>query len=165
MPTNIQLITDTVPYPDSLYVDRLRKFLNDTVELNVLEQVQECTDIDLYHYIQDTLDEINYEFEPASTYTIQSFPSWNTIKFGATLQFLFSKGILSARNTLTYNDSGGVTVQDYDRYGRYMAFYNMLVNKYLRGVQSVKRASNIDSCYGGVASEYSVLHNDDLYDE
>jgi len=165
MPTNIQLTTDYIPYSDNLYVQRLRKFLNDTAELNVLEEVQECTDIDLYHYIQDALDEINYTFEPASSYTIQNFPSWNTIKFGATLQFLLAKGILSARNTLTYNDSGGVTVQDYDRYGRYMAFYNMIINKYLREVQSIKRSLNIDSCYGGVSSEYSVLHNDNLYDD
>ena len=164
MPTNIQLTTEYIPYGDNLYVQRLRKFLNDTAELNTLEVVEECTNVDLYHYIQDSLDEINYEFTPASSYTIASFPSWNTLKIGATLQFLVSKGILSARNTLTYNDSGGVTVSDYDRYGRYMAYYNMLVTKYMRGVQSIKVSSNIDSCYGGVASEYSVLHNDDLQD-
>lgn len=165
MPTNTQLTTDYIPYSDNLYVQRLRKFLNDTAELNELREVEECTDVDLYHYIQDTLDEINYEFPPTSSYTIQNFPSWNTLKFGSTLQFLISKGILSARNTLTYNDSGGVTVHDYDVYGRYINFYNVLVNKYMRGLRSIKTSANIDACYGGVASEYSALHNDNLYDD
>ena len=164
MPTEDQLNTETIPAADDIYVQRLRKFINDTVALNTLEVVEECTDLILYHYIQDALDEINYEFTPNTSYTIQNFPSWNTIKFGATLQFLTSKGILSARNTLTYNDSGGVTVSDYDRYGRYMAYYNMLVSKYMRSVQSIKVSANIDNCYGGVASEYSVLHNDNLMD-
>lgn len=79
---------------------------------------------------------------------------------GATLQYLTSKGILSARNTLTYRDGGGVTVQDMDRYGRYINYYNILVNKFLRGVTNMKLGANIDAAFGGVPSEYGLESKD-----
>ena len=75
--------------------------------------------------------------------------------------YLTSKGILSARNTITYRDGGGVTVQDYDRYGRYINYYNILINKYVRGVSNMKLGSNIESAYGGVDSEYGIESGED----
>jgi len=68
MPTRSDLITNYISFDDQLFVDRLRKWLNDTAELNVLEEVQESTDEQLHHALQDTLDEINYEFSPSSNY-------------------------------------------------------------------------------------------------
>jgi hypothetical protein len=136
-------------------IDKLRKFLNDTVELNVLNGAEESSDDYLRSAIEDALEEINEEFEPETSWTIDSIPSWNALKFGATIQILIGKGILSARNMLTYSDAGGVSVSDYDKYGRYINYFNVLINKYLRSVQSIKRTHNIDQCYGEVASEYS----------
>lgn len=83
------------------------------------------------------------------------------MKYGAVLQVLTSKGIISSRNTLTYNDGGGVTVQDMDKYGRYINYYNVLINKYVRGLQALKLGSNVDDAYGGVGSEYGLLSNND----
>ena len=70
---------------------------------------------------------------------------------------LTGQGILSARNTLTYNDTGGVTVQDFDVYGRYINYFNILINKYRQHLIDFKRNINIDGCYGGVSSEYGSL--------
>ena len=158
MPSKSQLNTDVIPHNDQTYVNRLRKFLNDTAALNTLDGAQEAEDIDLYHYIQDALDEINYEYPPTTVIysKISDVHSWNVLKMGATLQYLTSKGILSSRNTLTYRDGGGVTVQDMDRYGRYINYYNILINKYLRGVTNMKLGANIEAAYGGVASEYGT---------
>jgi hypothetical protein len=76
MPSKLQLQVDLIPYQDQLYVNRLRTYLNDTVEKNILEGVEESTDIELYHAIQDTIDEINYEFSPATNYSeISDIPS------------------------------------------------------------------------------------------
>ncbi len=155
-----------IPYEDQLYVDRLRKFLGDTAELNVLDEVKESTDIELHHAIQDTIDEINYEFLPGTEYKkISEVPSWNLVKLGATLQILTSKGILSSRNTLTYQDSGGVTVQDFDKYGRYINYYNILINRYVRGVTNMKLGKNVEGAYGGVDSEYGPSDGWDIYDD
>ena len=46
MPNKSQLSTEIIPYNDQLYVNRLRKFLNDTAALNTLDGVQEAADID-----------------------------------------------------------------------------------------------------------------------
>ena len=163
MPSKTQLNTEIIPHGDQIYVNRLRKFINDTAALNTLDKDVEVSDIDLYHYIHDALDELNYEYPPTSINyaTIQAVPSWNILKMGATLMYLTSKGILSARNTITYRDGGGVTVQDYDRYGRYINYYNILINKYVRGVSNMKLGSNIESAYGGVDSEYGIESGED----
>ncbi len=151
-----QLGIDAVPENDQVYVDRLRKFLQDTAELNILEQVIESTDLELYNALQDALDEINNEIGIRTNFTNFSDIPWNILKIGATLQILTMKGILSARNTLTYNDAGGVTVQNYDKYGRYINYYNLLLNKYMRSVGNFKLDINLNSCWGGLHSDYST---------
>lgn len=155
MPTQLQLLTDYIPFDEKLYVDRLRRFLGDTAALNVLDGAEESNDRFLYEAMQDALIEINEDFEPETSWTITDIPSWNALKLGSTIQVLTGKGILSARNMLTYSDAGGISVSDYDRYGRYINYYNVLINKYIRSVQSMKRRYNVDQCYGEVASEYS----------
>ena len=149
-----QLIGATISFEEQLYVDRVRKFLGDFAANNKLDGVQECDDQDIYDAMIDTLDEINYEFLPTSDYKFGTCPSFNLLKLGAVLQILTSKGILSARNTLTFSDSGGVTVQDMDKDGRYINYFNVLIAKYQRGVQNMKVGQNIDDAYGEVHSEY-----------
>jgi len=161
MPTNIELtVPDLIPYDGQLYVDRLRRFLNDTVIANVLEGVEESDDTTLYEAIRDSMDEINLEFLPATTYTsISQFP-WPLLKLGATLQVLIGKGILSARNQLTFNDTGGITVSDYDKYGRYINIFNVLIAKYQRGIRMWKLTANIENAYGDIPSEYRDIGSD-----
>jgi hypothetical protein len=142
---------------------KLRRFLNDTPDLNKLDRTAECTDEDLNDYIKDALIEINVEFPPKTTFKISdvmfepgddsgAVVPWNLVKIGATLQFLTSKGILSARNMLTYSDTGGIQVTDFDRYGRYINYFNVLVQKYVLGVENFKKSWNISQLYGGVYS-------------
>lgn len=149
-----KLIGGTISFDEQLYVDRVRKFLGDFATSNKLDAVQESDDQDIYDAMIDTLDEINFEYLPTSNYTFETVPSFNLLKLGATLQILTSKGILSSRNTLTYTDSGGVTVQDMDKYGRYINYFNVLIAKYQRGVQNMKVGQNVDDAWGGVHSEY-----------
>lgn len=140
---------------------KLRRFLNDTPELNRLDQVAECSDEDLNDYIYDTIDEINLMFPPQSNFKVLnvtltpgdngSLP-WSLVKLGATLQFLTSKGILSSRNMLTYTDTGGIQVSDYDRYGRYLNYFNVLIQKYVQGVTNFKVSWNAAQAFGGVYS-------------
>lgn len=152
-------------HPDAIYIKLLRRFLNDDENLNILEGVKESTDRDLYDALLTALDEINNSFTPATNYSsFDNLPNWGMLQLGATLQILTSKGILSSRNTLTYRDSGGVTVQDYDKYGRYINYFNILYNKYMSAVRGWKMSMNISSAYGGsdgtgVPSEYG-----DYYD-
>lgn len=149
-----------VPEKYQKHVNRLRAFLQDTTELNELLEGQESTDLDLYRAIIDTWQEINFSFEPTTLFydTIEAIPNWGVLQLGATLQILVSKGILSGRNMISYNDSGGVQVKDTDTYGRYMALFNMLISKYHRQAQAMKRGTNMDGAYGGVYSPYNDIN-------
>jgi hypothetical protein len=137
--------------------------MRDTAELNVLEGVQESTDIQLHHALLDTIDDINYGMDPplSTIFTISSLASndlpWVLVKDGAALKVLTSAGILNSRNTLTYNDAGGITIRDMEKHGRYINYYNVLYGKHIRGVTNFKRRRNIAACFGGVSSEYGDL--------
>lgn len=149
---------ESVPSEHQKYVDRLRSFLSDTEDLNDLLGEKESTDLELYNNIIDTWDQINNEYDPTDLHIkeLNKIP-WSILQTGATLQVLTSKGILSARNMITYNDSGGITVKDTDVYGRYIALFNMLINKYRRSVIGFKRNLNMNGGYGGEESEYSNI--------
>lgn len=152
------LIVESVPTDDEDFVKRTRVFIQDTAEKNDLEGVEESSDIEIYYALQNTLDELSYEFGPHDMIfdTFKQVPL-NILQTGAMLNLLVSKGLVSARNTLTYNDQGGITVQDNDKYGRYTVFYNMVINRYRNAAQGWKRSKNINGCYGGVHSEYLNL--------
>lgn len=144
-----------VPAEDQPYVNRFRRWIQDTEKLNRLEAIQESDDLELYEALLSTMDEINWEFTPTTEYeNFSDIPSFHMLAIGGLLKILTMKGILSARNTLTYRDGGGVTVQDYDRYGRYTNYFNLLLNKYMRAIQGWKTQVNVESCFGGVHSDY-----------
>lgn len=147
---------ETIPAADRPYVNRLRRFLQDQDVLNTLDQAQESTNVDLYFALQDALDEINVTGQVTS-YTSFSHVPWSLLKLGGVLNILVSQGILSARNQLTYNDTGGIQVSDIDKYGRYVNWFNVLINKYQRGIIQWKITKNVDDAYGEIPSEYVEL--------
>ena len=144
-----------VPQEYTKMVSRLRGFLDDTVKQNDLEGVQESTDEELFTALEDCWDDVNYGFTPIDlTFgSIKEIP-WSILRVGATLSVLESKGICSARNTLTYNDAGGITIKDQDKFGRYTVWYNTLLSEHRRRVQNWKRHANLNGAYGGIPSEY-----------
>lgn len=147
----------TISSGDKILVDKLRDFLRDRAELNTLLEREESTDQDLYQYLLDGMDYINSEVGFQTSYTISSFPSWKILRDAATMQMLLSAGIGSARNTLTYNDSGGITVQDSDVYGRYVNYYNMLTNVVRTAVTNFKVQYNLENGFSGVESAFSTV--------
>ncbi len=146
-----------VPEAYRLQVEKLRDYLRDRPELNKLLEDQESTDSDLYQALLDGLDYINYEVGYTTSYTLADFPSWKIIRDAAVLDILMSAGIGSARNTLTFNDGGGIMSQDSDVYGRYMAYYNQLVVKVQQAVQNLKMTKNIENGFGGSESAYGAI--------
>jgi len=146
----------TIPSSDRPYIYRLRRFLNDTEVYNELTNSEESSNLALYEALQDALDEINSTGN-TTYYTTFSQVPWNLLKIGAALNVLASQGILSARNQLSYNDSGGIQVTDFDKYGRYINWFNVLVSKYIRGITQWKLSKNVEDAYGGVPSEYRDL--------
>lgn len=147
---------NTIPAASRPYVDRLRRFLQDQDILNTLDQVQESTNVDLYFALQDALDEINVTSN-VTDFTAFSEVPWSILKIGGMLNILISQGVLSARNQLTYNDSGGIQVSDLDKYGRYVNLFNTMVVKFQRSIIAWKINKNVDDAYGEIPSEYADL--------
>jgi hypothetical protein len=150
-------IFETAVVPeDQPVVNVFRRSIRDDANLNRLEKVQESEDLDLYYALLTAASEIRTEVNGIiEINSLRDIP-WNILQQGALLKLLTTLGILSARNMLTYQDAGGVTVQDYDRYGRYINYFNVLINGYWRSVMSWKTQENINNCFGGVPSEYSL---------
>lgn len=148
--------------------NKLRDFLKDKEALNILEGVKENTDDDLIDYIKTTLIDINNTGFKTSfgLKDIASEPEdagaipWHLVKLGATLECLTSNGILSSRNTLTFSDAGNVTVQDFDKFGRFINYYNVLISKYMNGIQLLKMRINITNAYSG---SHSPMQYDSYY--
>lgn len=155
MALSVNFDGNSVPNEYQSRVDRLRDFLDDTIAQNDLEGIEESTDLELYFALEDTWDEINFSFDPPDLNfdTISAIP-WGLLKMGAVLNVLTSKGLGSARNTLTYNDAGGITIKDQDKFGRYTVWFNTLLSEYRRRVAGWKRSQNISGGYGGSHSEY-----------
>jgi len=138
-----------------------RRFVGDLPQLNELDQRIESSDEEMIDYIKDTLNDINIAYEPKTHWQLKDIlvepgencrVPWNVVKTGALLQLLTAKGVLDARNYLTYSDAGGVTVTNHDRWGRYINYFNVLVNKYVNGVRTIKIRENVELCYGGLGS-------------
>jgi hypothetical protein len=135
---------------------RIRNFNGDKAELNVLIRALETTDEELNDYMQksiDTFNSIGYN----TNYVLSDFPNKGLLIDGTVIQILMGKGILSARNILTYRDEGGVVVTDFDTYGRYVNLFNVYINKYMQQVVDIKRSINIDGAYGSISSPMDYL--------
>lgn len=146
----------------------LRRYLNDTPQLNELDQDFESTDDELEDYIKDALNDLNLNYDPKTYFKLEhvitepgedGYLPWSTVKMGAVLQLLTAKGLHSARNMLTFSDAGGVQITNHDKWGRYINYYNVLVNKYENSVRQLKIRVNVDSAYGGISSPFAF----DLY--
>jgi len=140
-------------------VIKLRRYINDIAQLNTLDREMESTDDELEDAIKDALIEINTSYEPKTGWALANIivePTdtngavpWTLVKLGAVLQLLTAKGILSARNAISYSDAGGVSVSEMDKWGRYLNYFNTLAAQYERKLIQVKTRENIQQIWGG----------------
>ena len=139
-----------------------RRYLNDIPQLNTLDREMESTDDELEDFIFTAMNNINMNYTPVTTYKLANIVvepgeatagvPWSIVRMGALLELLQIKGIISARNAITYSDAGGVTVAEMDKYGRYLTFLNVLAARYEKAVTTMKIRENITNAFGGVAS-------------
>lgn len=148
---------EEVPEEDLKFVIRLRRDLRDFIAKNELKEIEENSDLELYYSLLNAVSEIKNEV--GTIIELNSFTDipWNILSSGATIDVLENESIRSARNTLSYNDAGGINVQESDVYGRYVNLFNMFQARYQAAVRNWKASKNIESCYGGVHSDYNYL--------
>lgn len=142
----------------------LRRYINDAPQLNELDEDFESTDDELEDFIKQSLNSINMDFAPATRWTLtdvlvepgeDGFIPWSTVRLGAILELLTTKGIGSARNMLTFSDSGGVQISHHDKWGRYINYYNVMRPKFESAVKNIKIRFNTEQAYGGFSSPFA----------
>jgi len=138
------------------YIDNIRTWVEDTVDRNFLEKIQESSDSYIYQSMLDAVDEANNAVLPhiETSWTIDDFPSYSALKYGTLKQVLIGHGIWSARNAVSYNDTGGVQIQAYDKWKNYLNWFNLIEKSWVDRVTGLKKKQNISDCYGSVSSEY-----------
>ena len=100
---------------------KLRAFLRDYEEENVLIDHEESSDANLDLGIELAIEEFNMSppvIDP--TYTIEDFPSPAMLIYGAAIHVLISTGIKYSRNELSFND-GGVSQVIFNKDGKIQA--------------------------------------------
>ena len=137
--------------------DKIRRWISDYADTNILDQVQEVSDTYLDDCFNDALDEVNYEINPRVTtiYTTDTVP-FGILKYGVLKNILLGMGIWSARNRVSYSDTGGVNVKSFDKWETYMPWFDRLERTWETKVGRFKQQQNLDDGWGEVPSEYSL---------
>lgn len=138
------------------YVQRFRQFIKDLSTHNKGEYLRtiENSDSDLRMYLSQAVSDFNNSLFITS-FTHDNFPSETVLFIGALLQLLTSNGIINARCALTYQDAGGIIIQDMDRWGRYAQLFNQYYQYWKNSVTEIKRSWNIENgLVEGIPSDY-----------
>jgi len=137
----------------------LRRFLQDTPELNRLIRKEEISDEDYEICIELAIDDWNATTPHVGTITLESFPSLYLLVLGAGIQALRMAGIYQSRNELNYNALGSsFTRANKTQY--YIIWLNEYKTDYERKKLNYKMAQNVSLGYGGSASEYNLIGYD-----
>lgn len=133
----------------------LRRHVQDNSQANALYENQELTDEVIGQCIDMTLSDFNFH-PPVTSFTVSDMPM-AIIVWGSIIEMLIAAGILNSRNRLIYQ-AGSVQVQVSDKAGEYANWINLLLNKYESSKTKYKYALNLEGCYGGLPSEYSLAN-------
>lgn len=134
----------------------VRRFLRDDPRFNTLLSGFETNDEQLDLCITLALSDWNTTPPLIGFVSTGTHPSGVLLIVGTIIQVLVSAGILQSRNQLNYT-AGGVTVQVSDKAQQYQSWLNLLVAQYENQKNRLKQAINLESCWGGIPSEYAYV--------
>lgn len=138
----------------SLFVQFMRRQMQDSPESNALLGGYELTDITIEQCIQ--MAEMEYNMTPPviTNYTVIDHPAIGLLVYGTMIEMLFSAGVLNSRNRLSYS-AGGVQVNVSDKAGEYGNWIQLLLSRYNQLKLQHKQYLNMNAGYGEVRSEYA----------
>lgn len=137
----------------------LRRFLQDTPELNRLIRKNEIDDEDYEICIELAIDDWNATAPHVGVTTIDSFPSLYLLTLGAAIQALRMAGIYQSRNELNYSALGSsFTRANKTQY--YIQWLSGFLGEWEQKKKDFKIAQNVALGYGGTFSEYLYIGYD-----
>lgn len=138
-----------------LTVEEVQLFLRDRAENNHLLSGTEFSPAVITFSMDLAVDSYN-NMAPRSGETMTSFPSKAILLYGTLWHLFNGQSALLARNTFEYND-GGVQIPVEERFQLYQTLAGMYQASFFEAAKSLKLQLNLDSGWGGVSSEYSIL--------
>lgn len=153
----------TLSQQDALkfFIEQIRLFMQDNIKANKLLGSLEYSDRSVLQAIHMTLSDYNSTGPAAGSLRVEKwveFPSLTLMILGASRELLLSAILLSGRNALNFQDSGGVTLSDQDQWQRYPTFYQMIDQRYQTLKLSVIRTKNMNNGFDSHSSEYSLIN-------
>lgn len=140
----------------AMFAQAMRIFLRDQPNLNTLLSGYETSDQQLVLCVTLALADWNGTPPLIGNVGIRDHPSADLLVKGTLIQVLTSAGLLQSRNDLDYQ-AGGITVRVSNKAGQYQAWLQFLVQSYEMGKKNLKMSLNLESCYGGIPSEYRII--------
>jgi hypothetical protein len=137
-------------------VNDVRNMLRDVCSgQNTLLNDFEFSDGQIVTALHDAVTEFNQAYAIETHYTVRNFP-WRISHMRGACAYLFeiaARGYV--RDHLPYS-SGGVQVDDKNKFSPYQAMASELRNEWRHFVRSKKYELNLDGCYGRLGSDYSA---------
>lgn len=130
----------------------VRVFIKDVPTENHLLDAEEFSDTEIALAMELAVGEWNL-IPPISYLTVDDFPNKALLLSGTLYKMFSGRTALLARNTMNYSD-GGLTVPVEERAPLYQALAGMYQADFQTGAQRLKMHLNIESGWGGVASDY-----------
>lgn len=129
--------------------------MRDKASLNALLEGEETSGVEIDLAIDLAIDDFIETPPPVWTGGFDDFPSFSILLYGTVIEVLNGAGLLQSRNELNYVD-GGISVKTSDKTLLYQRWLDRFETRYERMKIRWKKNRNLESCYGGVPSEYAL---------
>jgi len=147
-------ITGTPVNADAITVDKVRLFLRDRAENNILLDTVQFTQTEVDYAVQTALDMFN-TMAPLTNYSIVDFPFKYLLILGAAKYLMLSESFLQVRNSVQANLGGetGVVGID-DKQAAYTGLYQVIRAEFEELAQRAKAQLNLEGIYNTMGSGY-----------
>lgn len=139
------------------YLIGLPMFIKDRPECNKLIEGTEFTPEEIKMALIMALEKFNTTPPLVLTYSLEQFPIVSMLMLGATARLMDMAVIAKNRNRLPYSDAG-LSVDDDGQAPQYQQVKQIMMQEFEEWMRNYKKAINVEQCYGGISSEYSITY-------
>jgi hypothetical protein len=138
-----------------LSTEKVREFISDYAENNLLLDKQEFTDTFIELSMELAVSEYN-SMSPRSYFTEETFPSKSLLMLGTLWQMYTGKAALMARNHLSYSD-GGLQIPIEEKFELYRNLADSYANQFQTTAARLKASMNMENGWGEVRSDEAMF--------
>lgn len=138
-----------------LPIEKVREFISDYPEENLLLDKQEFTDTFMELSMELAVSEYN-SLSPKSGFTEETFPSKSILMLGTLWQMYTGKVALMARNHMSYSD-GGLQIPIEEKFELYRNLADSYGTQFMTAASRLKGSMNMENGWGEVRSDEAMF--------